>query len=118
MTERQHTKDRLADALRSIPGVPEDMIQRAAEGYYHDYLTPLPALEAEKQLIGELRKLIQAPGTPHASRLNLQHLIRLVIDGEYDPTVEEGDEWEASPQGQETMRRYGMTPRSHDGHQA
>ena len=38
-----HTKDILAAALRDA-GLPL-MAARAAEGYYHDYLSPLPMPE-------------------------------------------------------------------------
>jgi hypothetical protein len=45
-----HTKDILAAALRDA-GLPE-MAGRAADGYYHDYLSPLAT--PEKQLLSEL----------------------------------------------------------------
>ncbi len=45
-----HTKDILADALRDA-GLPT-MAARAAEGYYHDYLSPLAM--PEKMLCDEL----------------------------------------------------------------
>jgi hypothetical protein len=32
-------------------------------------------------------------------------LRRRVIDGEFDASGEEGDEWAASPEGQETFRK-------------
>jgi len=46
-----HTKDILAEALRQA-GLP-DMATKAAEGYYHDFLSPLPL--PEKQLMHDLQ---------------------------------------------------------------
>ena len=39
MTE--HTTAKLARALQEIPGVPREMITKAVDGHYHDYLSPL-----------------------------------------------------------------------------
>lgn len=114
----QHTKDKLADALRAIPGVSDEMIRHAAEGYYHDYLSSLPL--PEFQLVNDLRELANLPATPHASRQLLREMMQRVIDGDFDASVEEGDEWAASPDGQEAMRKLLRPPqlRSESGHQA
>lgn len=81
-----HTKDILADELRKA-GLPE-MADKAATGYYHDYLSPLatPAL----QLLQDL----QAAGTPAALALAERH-----TNGEFDATKEESDDWANSPDG-------------------
>lgn len=89
-----HTKDKLAEALRAA-GLAE-MSVRAAEGYYHDYLSPLAT--PELQLVADLEEA----GTPAAMELRAR-----VVDGEFDATEEEGDEWAASPEGQEAMRAVG-----------
>lgn len=86
-----HTKDVLAAELRKI-GL-TDMADRAATGYYHDFLSPLdtPGLA----LAAELTRV----GTPEALALRTRQ-----IDGEFDASVEEGEEWAASPEGQDAFR--------------
>ena len=104
MTEREHTTVKLARALEKIPGVPADMIQRARDGYYHDYLSPLATPEI--QLVADLRGLAARPATPRNSRPLLRAMAKAVIDGEYDASKEESDEWMRSPEGQETMAAF------------
>lgn len=101
MTE--HTTVKLAKALREIPGVPQEMITRAIDGYYHDYLSPLDL--PEMQLITDLRELASAPATPRDSRALLRALAQDIIEGKHDASKEESDEWAASPEGQETFRQ-------------
>ena len=85
-----HTKDLLADALRQA-GL-EQMAVKAATGYYHDYISPLaaPCL----QLAADLAEA----GTPAALALRARHL-----NGEFDATAEEGDDWMASSDGRATL---------------
>jgi hypothetical protein len=99
----EHTTAKLARALSAIPGVPRDMIARAVDGYYHDYLSPLTFPEI--QLVADLRELAGLPATPRDSRPLLRALAQSVIDGEHDATKEESDAWAASPEGQETLRQ-------------
>ena len=82
-----HTKDFLAQELEKA-GL-ADMAAKARDGYYHDFLSPLgdPAI----QLAADLA----AAGTPEARALRARHL-----DGEFDASLEESDEWAASPEGQ------------------
>lgn len=101
MTERTTVK--LARALQEIPGVPQDMLTRAVDGYYHDYLSPLATPEI--QLVADLRELASRPATPRNSRPLLRGMAERVIAGEFDATKEESDEWAASPDGQETFRQ-------------
>jgi hypothetical protein len=86
----KHTKDILADELRKI-GLSE-MADKAATGYYHDYLSPLatPCMQLEQDL--------RAITTPEAEALRKRHL-----NGEFDATAEEGQDWEHSTEGQETL---------------
>jgi hypothetical protein len=93
-----HTKDLLAEALAEA-GLP-DMAARAREGYYHDFLSPLasPAL----QLAEDLR----AAGTPAARALRERHL-----EGKFDASDDEANEWAASIEGQEI---FGQFPPSRD----
>lgn len=85
-----HTKDKLAEALRAA-GLPE-MADRAAQGYYHDYLSPLelPCVE----LGAHLEKV----GTTAAKALLLRHM-----NGEFDASPEESDEWMRSEDGQKAL---------------
>jgi hypothetical protein len=101
VSEREHTTVKLARALKAIPGVPPEMIQRARDGYYHDFLSPLDMPEV--QLIADLRELADRPATPRNSRPLLRALAKAVTDGQYDASKEESDEWARSPEGQETM---------------
>jgi hypothetical protein len=75
-----HTKDVLAAELHKA-GL-HDMAMRAGQGYYHDFMSPLatPCL----QLAADLAKV----GTPQAMALRDRHL-----NGEFDASKEEGDEW-------------------------
>ncbi len=97
------TTVKLAEALGAIPGVPRDMIQRAIDGYYHDYLSPLATPEI--QLVADLRELASLPATPADSRPLLRQMAQQVINGESDASTEESDAWAASPEGQETFRQ-------------
>lgn len=99
----EHTTQKLARALREVPGVPEAMITKALEGHYHDYLSPLTFPEV--QLVADLRELASRPATPRNSRPLLRRLADRVIAGEFDATREESEEWARSPEGQETFRQ-------------
>lgn len=101
MTE--HTTVKLAKALGEIPGIPQDMLTRAIDGYYHDYLSPLAM--PELQLVTDLRDLASHPATPRDSRPVLREMAQRVINGEFDATREESDAWIASAEGQDTMRQ-------------
>ena len=103
MGETAPTAMKLAAALRAIPGVPPEMSERAQDGYYHDYLSPLTFPEI--QLVADLRELAKAPATPRLSRPLLRDLAQAVINGDYDASKEESDAWAASPEGQETFRQ-------------
>lgn len=98
----EHTTVKLARALREVPGVPDIMITRAEEGYYHDYLSPLamPVLA----LMNDLTILARTPSTPRNSRPLLRQLARRVGAGEFDASEAESDEWARSEDGQETMK--------------
>lgn len=82
-----HTKEILAMELTKA-GLSE-MAAKAATGYYHDFLSPLPTpcIQLETDLV--------AAGTPAALALRSQHL-----NGEFDATLEESDDWAAGPDGQ------------------
>lgn len=86
-----HTKDKLAQALREA-NLPE-MAEKAAEGWYHDYLSPLDMPEME--LLADLEEV----GTKEALALRDRHM-----NGDFDASSEESDAWAASPDGQNTMK--------------
>jgi hypothetical protein len=101
VTDSEHTTTKLARALEAIPGVPADMIKRAREGFYHDFLSPLDF--PEMQLVADLKELASRPATPRNSRPLLRQLAQDVRDGKHDASKAESDAWAASPEGQETM---------------
>jgi hypothetical protein len=82
----------LAEALRKV-GL-TDMADKAATGYYHDFLSPLDLPEI--QLVNDLAEA--SMGNP-AKDLILK-LREDVINGKYDANKEESDAWAASPEGQ------------------
>jgi hypothetical protein len=85
-----HTKDLLAHELREA-GLHE-MAEKAATGYYHDFLSPLatPCLQLAHDL--------HAAGTPAAMALYRRHM-----NGEFDASLEESEEWASSPDGQDAF---------------
>jgi hypothetical protein len=96
MTE--HTKDKLAAALRAV-GLNE-MADQAATGYYHDFLSPLALPEIV--LVNQLN--IEALKLPVQQRTPILELRQRVIDGDFDASEEEADEWANSQEGQDTFR--------------
>lgn len=93
-----HSKDLLADELMNLGLM--YMSLKARDGYYHDYLSPLAT--PELQLIEDLMTSARATSWKADAILALR---RRVINGDFDATTEESDEWAASPEGQETFRR-------------
>ena len=85
-----HTKDFLAQELRKA-GLNE-MADKAATGYYHDFLSPLDA-----PCIQLANDLMEAK-TPQARALLDRHM-----DGEFDASMEESEEWAESAEGLETL---------------
>jgi hypothetical protein len=99
----EHTTVKLARALRAIPGVPEDMIKRAEDGYYHDYLSPL--VLPDVQLYTDLKELSVRPELSGLSRIQVTDLARRVVDGEFDASKAEAEEWMRSPEGQQAFQQ-------------
>lgn len=85
-----HTKDKLAAALREIDL--QEMADKAAAGYYDDFLSELalPTIE----LVNDLERV----GTGPARQIR-----KRVIEGEFDSTAQEAEAWAESPEGQETL---------------
>lgn len=89
-----HTKDYLAQELRAA-GL-DTMADRAASGWYHDFLSPLatPEMELDRDLIRAINS-----GNKAAVELRRRH-----HNGEFDASKEESDDWAASPDGQAVFR--------------
>ena len=100
MTE--HTKDKLAAVLREI-GLNE-MAERAATGYYHDYLSPLalPEMELEKDLRAAAYMAMSFNNRQQAEAI--EAVRRRHINGEFDASTEESEEWFKSADGQDAFR--------------
>jgi len=88
-----HTKDKLAAALREI-GL-DAMADKAATGYWHDFLSPLALPQLD--LVIELAKLRSVKANALAGR---------VMAGEFDATKEEAHQWAASPEGRRVVREF------------
>jgi hypothetical protein len=90
-----HTKDMLAQALRDV-GL-TDLADRAATGYYHDYLSPLDMPEIEL-----MRDMARAAALePDVDKAKAIIALReRAKDGEFDASLAESEEWAASPEGQ------------------
>lgn len=84
-----HTKDFLAQELEKA-GLP-DMAERARQGLYHDFLSPLdfPSLVLDSDLQKAARR-----GNKAAEEMRRRH-----HNGEVDASKAESDEWAASPEG-------------------
>jgi hypothetical protein len=82
------TTERLARALTEA-GAPAEMIERARAGYYDDFKSPLAM--PEMQLRAD------------ALELGLTDIAEGVVNGEWDATKEESDEWARSPEGRATF---------------
>jgi hypothetical protein len=93
-----HTKDMLAQALREV-GLNE-LADKAATGYYHDYLSPLELPE----IVLVNRLIIAATEAPAERAKAIHDLRQRVINGDFDASAEEAEEWAASPEGEATMR--------------
>ncbi len=82
------TTEKLAKALEEN-NAPQDMIDKARAGFYDDYKSPLAF--PEMQLRAD------------ALALGLNAIAEGVVNGEWDATKEEADEWARSPDGQATF---------------
>jgi hypothetical protein len=72
------TIQKLVEALTNA-GAPEKMIKKARQGYYDDYASPLVA--PISQLVFDAKKY------------GLGDICQRAIEGDFDGTKEEGDEW-------------------------
>lgn len=86
-----HTKDKLAAALREI-GL-DAMADKAATGYWHDYLSPLASPMAD--LVARLAVLRSTKTIALAVR---------VMKGEFDASKEEAEAWGQTPEGRRAAK--------------
>ena len=102
-----HTKDVLAEALRAV-GL-TDMADKAATGYYHDYLSPLDLPEIEL-----MRDLARAAAL--ATNLDrckaILDLRGRAMNGDFDASEAESEEWAKSPEGQYAFKQ--LLGKKHD----
>ena len=103
-----HTKDQLAAALREV-GL-DAMADKAAIGYYHDFLSPLDL--PEMVLVDDLA--LSAKHRPEDNATAILALRQRVINGEFDASAEESEEWANGPEGQDAMRLLFARNKSND----
>jgi len=103
-----HTKDVLAEAL-IWAGLP-DMASKAREGYYHDFLSPLDLPEI--QLALDLRDAKDA-SEDQLQKKKIDTLIARHMDGAFDASAKESEEWANSHDGREVIQEliHGIKPR-------
>lgn len=96
-----HTKDILAAELRAA-GL-NNMADKAADGYYHDFLSPLatPSL----QLADDLTTFANAPSLSEPRRMAVRALLERHMNGEFDSSHEESEAWESSDEAAEIFKR-------------
>jgi hypothetical protein len=94
-----HTKDKLATALRDV-GLNE-MADKAATGWYDDYLSPL-----DMPIVTLVNDLAVAAARPtEIAPEKIMKLRKRAMEGDFDATAEESDAWAASPEFQEAFAR-------------
>jgi hypothetical protein len=87
-----HTKYILAAELTKA-GLPE-MATKAAAGFYHDFESPLALPEIQ------LAQDLTDAHTPAATALLHRHM-----EGEFDASLDESEEWARGPDGMALIRR-------------
>lgn len=85
------TSEKLAEALTHA-SAPSPMVQRAREGYYDDYRSPLP--DPIRTLVNDARKY------------HLNNIALRAINGEFDGQKWEAEQWAKSEEGQEIFRQF------------
>jgi hypothetical protein len=96
-----HSKDKLAEALREV-GL-TTMADAAATGYYHDFLSPLPM--PSMALAEDLAEVAGNPAMPPDQKAAVLAVRERHLNGDFDATAAESDEWAASPEGREAMSK-------------
>ena len=97
MTDKLKPHEILAKELEEL-GLHE-LAAGVDKGLYHDFLSPFP--NPTMRMVRDLA--VKATRYPNKSTA-IMAIRRRVIDGEFDATKEESDQWAASPEGQATIR--------------
>jgi hypothetical protein len=131
MTDEVHTTEKLAVRLEHIQRCvlsPDEralfvpMINQARAGYYHDYMSPIPMPDV--QLVCDLRELNTRIPTPGGVHGMIANLTSEVIDGKFEATLKEGEDWLLTDAGQaalaslKDLRGTLIQEEKSDGHQA
>ncbi|SRR5229473_3938997 len=90
--KRQPTTEKLAQALIAARA-PQEMIEHARSGYYDDY---------KSSVANNIMALVT-----DARKHKLDDIAKRAMDGEFDATKEESEEWRKSPEGQATFGEFG-----------
>lgn len=93
------TSEQLARALDAVGLV--DMAKKARADHYHDFLSDeeLPEMELERELRWHRDHALD----PIQARL-IEQVRQRHLNGEFDASKEESEEWMQSPEGQEAAR--------------
>jgi hypothetical protein len=78
----------------------DEMAAEAEKGMYHDYLSPHPT-----PAINLVRDLAVISTRYPEKATEIMALRRRVINGDFDASKEESDEWAESPEGQDTFKK-------------
>src|SRR5262245_35646565 len=94
------SSERLAEELEKV-GLTK-MAAKARQNYYHDFFSELaaPAMTLAKDLLYAAE---MAKADPVLYKAILKVRERHVMDGDFDATKAESDEWAESPEGRETF---------------
>lgn len=95
------TSQKLANTLRAA-GFSE-LAVRAEADEFHDFLSPHAF--PEMLLAMELAAIMTDPIRTTREQSAAHHIRQRLIDGEFDASREESDEWAASPEGQDAFNR-------------
>ena len=95
------TSENLAQVLHSVGLF--DMEAKARRDQYHDYFSDdaFVSLTLER----ELREARDAQKDPILAQM-IEAIRQRHLNGDFDASKEESDEWAASPDGQETFRAF------------
>lgn len=95
------TSQHLAAAL-SAAGF-KRLARRARRDEFHDFLSPHDT--PDLLLDSELTVIAMDAAASLRQRMAAQNLRQRLHDGEFDASLEESDDWAASPEGQDAFRR-------------
>jgi hypothetical protein len=97
------TSQHLADVLKAAGFTA--LAKRAEADEFHDFFSDhaLPGME----LAHELAHIASDGKRPERERMAAHHIRLRLIDGEFDASLEESEEWAEGPEGQDAFRRLG-----------